>query len=122
RPWGPGCRRQGSFETSGFHNAVRGRMTVTAHTKRRCRTATTVPAAVRAAAAALLAAAMILAPAAPPVPLASNLARSAGTVHAAAEPPITIFLDGRPLPTDVPPEIIGGRTKVPMRAIFDALG
>jgi len=36
--------------------------------------------------------------------------------------PITIMLDGRQLVTDVAPIIVSGRTLVPMRAIFEALG
>ena len=36
--------------------------------------------------------------------------------------PISVTLDGRPMTFDVPPQSIGGRTMVPMRAIFDALG
>ena len=32
-----------------------------------------------------------------------------------------VILDGAPLAMDVPPQIIGGRTMVPMRAIFEAL-
>lgn len=35
---------------------------------------------------------------------------------------ITVTLDGRELSFDVPPQIIDGRTLVPMRAIFEALG
>src|SRR5690606_3979033 len=37
-------------------------------------------------------------------------------------PPVSIILNDRLLPVDVPPQIMGGRTMVPMRAIFDALG
>ncbi len=36
-------------------------------------------------------------------------------------PPITIKIDGKLLHTDVPPVILGGRTMVPLRAIFEAL-
>ena len=39
-----------------------------------------------------------------------------------ATPPITIKIDGELLHTDVPPVIIDGRTMVPLRAIFEALG
>ncbi len=41
-------------------------------------------------------------------------------VSAAAAP--TVFLDGRQLSFDVPPAIENGRTLVPLRAIFEALG
>lgn len=36
--------------------------------------------------------------------------------------PIAIVLDGREIKGDVAPQIIGGRTMVPMRLIFEALG
>jgi len=35
---------------------------------------------------------------------------------------ISVQLDGRSLSFDVPPQIVGGRTLVPLRAIFEALG
>ncbi len=35
---------------------------------------------------------------------------------------ITVILDGNELSFDVPPQIINGRTMVPIRAIFEALG
>ncbi len=35
---------------------------------------------------------------------------------------IEVLVDGVPLETDVPPEIIEGRTLVPMRALFESLG
>lgn len=35
---------------------------------------------------------------------------------------VTVTLDGRTLDFDVPPQIIDGRTLVPMRAIFEAMG
>ena len=35
---------------------------------------------------------------------------------------ITVTLDGAPLAFDVPPQIVEGRTLVPMRAIFEAMG
>ena len=35
---------------------------------------------------------------------------------------IKVLLDGTPLTFDVPPQIINGRTMVPLRAIFEALG
>lgn len=35
---------------------------------------------------------------------------------------ITVILDGNKLEFDVPPQIIDGRTMVPIRAIFEALG
>jgi hypothetical protein len=37
-------------------------------------------------------------------------------------PPISVIHNGSPLSFDVPPQTIGDRTMVPMRAIFDALG
>lgn len=39
-----------------------------------------------------------------------------------AEPPITVWLDGIQVPFDVAPAVIQGRTLVPLRAIFEALG
>lgn len=39
-----------------------------------------------------------------------------------AEQNIKVILDGNPLQFDVPPQIIDGRTMVPMRTIFEALG
>ena len=41
---------------------------------------------------------------------------------AAASPGISVYIDGQRLQTDVDPIIIQGRTMVPMRAIFEALG
>jgi hypothetical protein len=35
---------------------------------------------------------------------------------------ISVILDGTPLSFDVPPQIINGRTMVPLRAIFEAMG
>ena len=35
---------------------------------------------------------------------------------------IRVMLDGRPLTFDVPPQLMNGRTLVPLRAIFEALG
>ncbi|MEA1960631.1 MAG: copper amine oxidase N-terminal domain-containing protein [Bacillota bacterium] len=40
----------------------------------------------------------------------------------ASEPPITVTLDGATLSFDVPPTIENGRTLVPFRAIFEAMG
>ena len=39
-----------------------------------------------------------------------------------AQTPIRVIVDGVTLRFDVPPDIIGGRTMVPMRIIFEALG
>lgn len=39
-----------------------------------------------------------------------------------AEGEITISVNSKPLTMDVPPEIVEGRTLVPMRAVFEALG
>ncbi len=35
---------------------------------------------------------------------------------------VTVMIDGAPLSCDVPPQIMNGRTMVPLRAIFEALG
>ena len=35
---------------------------------------------------------------------------------------ITVFIDGKQVEFDVPPMLNGGRTLVPMRAVFEALG
>ncbi|MEX2355747.1 MAG: PQQ-dependent sugar dehydrogenase [Thermaerobacterales bacterium] len=50
--------------------------------------------------------------------LALLVASSAG----AAGSSIQVRIDGHPLSFDVPPQILDGRTMVPMRAIFEALG
>lgn len=39
-----------------------------------------------------------------------------------AEDEISITVNSNPLTMDVPPEIMNGRTMVPMRAVFEALG
>ncbi len=39
-----------------------------------------------------------------------------------AEGEISITVNSKPLTMDVPPEIMNGRTMVPMRAVFEALG
>ena len=39
-----------------------------------------------------------------------------------AEPPITLELDGQVIETDVPPLIQNGRTLIPARAFFEAMG
>lgn len=41
---------------------------------------------------------------------------------APADQPAKVFLNGQPLAFDVPPAVEGGRTLVPVRAIFEALG
>jgi len=41
--------------------------------------------------------------------------------HDAAQP-IRVYIDGAPLSMDVPPQLVDGRTLVPLRAIFEALG
>ena len=43
-------------------------------------------------------------------------------ITASAQQPIRVVLDGRTLQFDVPPTTIDGRTMVPMRVIFEALG
>ncbi len=40
----------------------------------------------------------------------------------APPPPVTINVNGRDLPCEVPPQIIEGRTLAPLRAVFEALG
>ena len=47
---------------------------------------------------------------------------AANNYEAKAEEPITVVLDGQTLEFDVQPTIIDGRTMVPMRVIFEALG
>ena len=52
---------------------------------------------------------------------------NAGTPAAAPADPdagrvITVLLNGNPIAFDVPPQLINGRTMVPLRAIFEALG
>ncbi|MBT9173790.1 MAG: hypothetical protein DDT21_02196 [Syntrophomonadaceae bacterium] len=42
--------------------------------------------------------------------------------QAVAAQPVTVTLDGRALAMDVPPVVRDGRTLLPMRAIFEALG
>ena len=54
----------------------------------------------------------------------NGMALAAGTGQSLVllgTPPITIEIDGRPLLTDVPPVILGGRTMVPLRDIFETL-
>jgi len=43
-------------------------------------------------------------------------------IAASAQQPISVVFDGRTLQFDVPPATIDGRTMVPMRVIFEALG
>ena len=45
-----------------------------------------------------------------------------GTSAASPGREVTVFLDGRQIAFDVPPVILGGRTMVPFRAIFEAFG
>ncbi len=47
---------------------------------------------------------------------------SALAIFAGAADKITVVLDGNEVVFDVPPQIINGRTMVPIRAIFEALG
>lgn len=65
----------------------------------------------RTAGAALLAGALAAAAALPPAP-----------AHAAAPAPIQVQVDGAPLPLDPAPLIEQGRTLVPLRGLFEALG
>lgn len=43
-------------------------------------------------------------------------------LYPSAKKEITVFLDGAQLQFDVPPQLINGRTMVPLRVIFEALG
>lgn len=43
-------------------------------------------------------------------------------ISVSAEVPITVSVDGEQVVFDVQPQLIGGRTMVPLRAIFEALG
>ena len=45
-----------------------------------------------------------------------------GGAAAPAANPITILFDGKPLHTDVPPQIMNGSTMVPIRAVTEAFG
>ena len=45
-----------------------------------------------------------------------------GSLAVLASNPITITVNGRIIQSDVPPQIIGGRTMVPLRAVAEALG
>lgn len=45
-----------------------------------------------------------------------------GSIVVIAANPITITVNGRVIQPDVPPQIIGGRTMVPLRAVAEALG
>jgi len=54
--------------------------------------------------------------------LALSLMAGAPAMSALAETEIKVILNGEDLTFDVPPQMIGGRTLVPMRAIFEALG
>lgn len=40
----------------------------------------------------------------------------------AEEPAIRITVNGQPVAVDVPPQLVAGRTLVPLRTVFDALG
>jgi len=44
------------------------------------------------------------------------------SLSVAAQPPIRVIISGQELIAEVPPMIVHGRTMVPMRAIFEALG
>jgi len=48
--------------------------------------------------------------------------QQAPTPQPSAEQPIRVYIDGVPLSMDVPPQLVEGRTLVPLRAIFEALG
>lgn len=53
--------------------------------------------------------------------LAAILAFTAA-IPAAANQPVQVFVNGQTLQFDVPPTVVSGRTLVPLRAIFEALG
>ena len=46
----------------------------------------------------------------------------AAPVPSGAQSPIRVFIDGRPVNFDVPPQMIQGRVLVPLRGIFEQLG
>lgn len=54
--------------------------------------------------------------------LAITLLFSLASVNVFANQTVTVYLDNQPLQFDVPPQIINGRTMVPMRKIFESLG
>lgn len=54
--------------------------------------------------------------------LAITLLFSLASVNVFANQTVTVYLDNQPLQFDVPPQIINGRTMVPMRVIFEKLG
>lgn len=54
--------------------------------------------------------------------VAAALALSLLPAPAAADSHVTVWLDGRPLPLNPPAVIVNGRTLVPLRAIFEAMG
>ena len=56
------------------------------------------------------------------IALALCLCLSVFTAVGAQNGEITVFLDGKQIVFDVPPQTINDRTMVPMRAIFEALG
>ena len=51
-----------------------------------------------------------------------NIGRTADAGRTGGDTAITVLLDGRSLAFDVPPQIVNGRTMVPLRVIFEALG
>jgi len=60
------------------------------------------------------------------MPPATNTPTPTPPTTAPTTPPpasdISVHINGAPITFDVPPQMIGGRTMVPMRAIFEALG
>ena len=44
------------------------------------------------------------------------------TVPMSAESGITVILDSKIMSFDVPPQLMNGRTMVPLRAVFEAMG
>ena len=57
-----------------------------------------------------------------PLVLALALAFGMFTFPTFATDPIRVYLDGRALTFDVPPQLINDRTMVPLRTIFEAMG
>lgn len=54
--------------------------------------------------------------------LALTIICAFGQFAVASSDTVSVYVDGEPVTFDVEPRIIGGRTMVPIRAIFEALG
>ncbi|WP_127530632.1 stalk domain-containing protein [Paenibacillus kobensis] len=70
----------------------------------------------------MLAAALLLAPAVGATSTVHAAAQAKAVSATAAQPPISVVLDGTKLALGQPPYMVGGTTLVPMKPIFDALG